>query len=111
MNYGEIYLVDFNKSVGHEYEGKRPGIIIESDNQLKTSNIVTIIALTSKIDNHHHDDILIKMDNRNRLNSDSLIKVNHIESFDRSRFSIKIGIADKETLEKIKKYLKKHFDL
>ncbi len=46
-----------------------------------------------------------------QLKFDSLIKVYNIISFDYSRFINKIGVADKEILNKIKNYLTKHFDL
>jgi len=45
--YGDIVLVDFSPSVGHEYQDKRPSIIVQSNKQLKRSNLVTIIPLTS----------------------------------------------------------------
>lgn len=111
MNYGDIYFVNFDKSIGHEYMGLRPAVIIQSNHQLKITNTITIMPLTSKIDKCHSDDVIIKKNDRNRLISDSLIKVHQIKSFDPSRFTKKIGIADDEILEKIKEYLKKHFGI
>jgi mRNA interferase MazF len=108
---GELFLVNFNPGLGHEYQGKRPAIVIESNKQLKKSNLVTILPLTSNLDNRIADDIIIEADKSNRLKFDSLIKVYDIISFDRSRFINKIGITNKNILSKIKKYLLEHFNL
>ena len=51
MKYGDIYWVDFDKSIGHEYKGRRPALIIQSDKQLKRVNMITIMPFSSKIDN------------------------------------------------------------
>lgn len=111
MKYGEIYLVDFDKSVGHEYQGKRPALIIQSDKQLKRTNVITVMPLTSQMNNPHSDDIVILQDEENRLFSKSLIKVHQIKSFDRRRFIKRIGKSKPEILKKIKNYLKIHFEV
>lgn len=108
---GELFLVDFNPCSGHEYQGKRPALVIESDGQIMRSNLVTILPLTSNLDNKTDDDIFIEADKDNRLKFDSIIKVYNIVSFDRLRFVNKIGKIDKKTLRLVKDYLLKHFDI
>lgn len=108
---GEIYLVDFDPSVGHEFKKQRPAIIIQSDNTLMKSNLVTVLALTSNIQNKLNNDILIKKNSKNKLFADSIIKVHTLHSFDKSRFIKKIGEANASTVSSIKSYLKNHFDL
>ncbi len=109
--HGGIYWVSFSPSVGHEYYGGRPAVVIQGDKALRKSSLVTVVPLTSRLDKKHADDILVKVDEGNRLYTDSLIKVHNIESFDRSRFGKRIGIVSKETEIEIKRYLKTHFDL
>jgi len=108
---GDLFLVDFNPGTGHEYQGKRPALVIESDKQIKKSNLITILPLTSNLDNRVVDDIFIKVNKDNRLKFDSIIKVYNIISFDYSRFVNKIGEVDREILKKARNYLLKHFDL
>ena len=110
MKYGEIWIVAYNDSMGHEYQKDRPSLIIESGVQLDVTNVITIIPCTSK-DNLHKDDIIIVKTSNNNLLYDSVLKVHHIQSFDKTRFLNKLGEADKEILEQVKIYLKKHFDL
>lgn len=109
MKFGDIYLVNFDPSTGHEYQSKRPALIIQTDEQLCQSNMVTIMPLTSKTNNSHGDDIELVADSGNRLYRNSLIKVHHINSFDRTRFLYQIGHADESTMGKVGEYLKKHF--
>jgi len=111
MKQGEIWLVKFLNSVGHEYKKERPALIIETDYQIKKSSVFTIIPLTSNSNNKIRDDILVVKDSQNRLYCNSVLKVHHIQSFDKSRFVKRIGVVKKEIIEQVKNYLKIHFGL
>jgi len=111
MKQGELWLVQFLNSVGHEFKGMRPSLIIESDLQISKSSIFTILPLTSNINNKLRDDILVIKDSQNRLFCDSILKVHQIQSFDRSRFVKRIGVVKKDLINQVKDYLKNHFDL
>ena len=111
LSFGDIVWTEFDPSIGHEYQNKRPAIVIQSDKQLRETNLVTIIPLTSQKDNCMPDDILIAACKENNLMRDSLAKVYCITSFDYARFDKVIGKINKETIIKIKDYLKKHFDI
>lgn len=121
MKYGEIWFVNFdaidesadsqvNRPVGHEYLKKRPALIIQSDDQLKITTVVSIMPM-SKSENCHKDDIRVKKSGKNRLFFDSLIKVHQIQTFDLCRFIHKIGDIEEEYLEQVKEYIKRHFGL
>jgi len=109
--YGDIWFVEFEPSIGHEFNGKRPAVVIQSDLQLAKSNLITVAAITSRVDKSHEDDIFIAKDAINSLFCDSLIKIHNIESFDYCRFIKKIGRADDAVMGQIKKYLLRHFGL
>lgn len=111
MKQGELWLVEFLNSVGHEFKGARPALIIESDLQISKSSVFTIIPLTSNMNNKLRDDILIIKNNQNKLFCDSILKVHQIQSFDGARFSKRIGIVKKDILKQVKGYLRSHFDL
>lgn len=111
IEYGGIYWVSFAPSVGHEYQGKRPAVVIQGNRSLAKANVATVMPLTSQISKPHSDDILIKADKTNNLYGDSLVKVHHIESFDQSRFIKHIGKMDDANMKKIQAYLKGHFEL
>lgn len=111
MKQGEIWLMEFLNSVGHEFKGVRPALIIESDFQISKSSVFTILPLTSNMNNQLRDDILVVKDSQNKLFCDSILKVYRIQSFDSARFNKRIGIVKKDILKQVKDYLRSHFDL
>ena len=111
ISFGDVVWVEFDPSVGHEYQSKRPAIVVQSDEQLKKTNLVTIIPLTSQKGNRMPDDILVEACKENNLMSDSIAKVYCVTSFDYTRFEKVIGKINEEIAIKIKEYFKKHFDI
>jgi len=111
MKQGEIWLVRYDPSVGHEFKKDRPAVILSSDDILNYSSLVTVMAITSNLSDCLSNDIEVIKDKTNNLYADSVIKVYHLSSFDKQRFIKKIGGVDKTALVKIKNYLKKHFDI
>ncbi len=111
LEFGDVVWTEFDPSVGHEFQNKRPAIVIQSSEQSRKSNLVTVVPLTSNTQNLTQDDILISADSENNLKADSVAKVYYVTSFDYSRFSKKIGKINTDTVSLIKAYLRKHFDL
>jgi len=111
MKQGEIWIVNFSPSQGHEFRKERPAVIISSNQVLKSSNLITVLPIISNVYNCLDDDIKIIRDNQNRLFMDSIVKVAHVSSFDKknNRFIKKIGLINNDVLYQIKKYLLKHF--
>ena len=99
---GQIWLVNFDPSVGHEYRKVRPALIIQSDQYIKPAALLTVIPISSQINKQSELDILLKKDIKNRLMTDSLIKTKQISSFDSRRFFKLIGVASEEMLEEVK---------
>jgi mRNA interferase MazF len=111
MKQGEIWLVNFSPSFGHEFRKERPALIIESDSEIKKSSVATVMPLTSNLGNKVNNDFLIQKNNKNKLFKDSVLKVSYIKSFDKKRFKKRLGEIKKTTLKKVQKYISKHFDL
>ncbi len=102
---GQIWIVNFEPSFGHEYQKIRPALIIQNDKYIDSGNLLTVIPISSQTANPMEFDILIRANCHNRLMKDSLLKIKHISSFDKRRFIKLIGIADKETMENADKHL------
>ena len=60
---GDIILMDFNPSLGHEQKGYRPGLIINHPLLSKTSPFVWIVPISSG--NYQHPSH-VKLDNRTK---------------------------------------------
>ena len=74
MKRGEIWLVNFDPSVGHEYQKVRPALIIESNTYLPLGDLVTVVPISSQIQKSGILDVLIPKNPDNRLMDDSLAK-------------------------------------
>ena len=95
---GQIWLVNFDPSFGHEYRKMRPALIVQNDDHIKDRDLVAVIPLSSKVDKKTVLDVLIKKDGKNRLRNDSLLKVKQISSFDQRRFIRLIGSVSGEVM-------------
>ncbi len=108
--HGEIWLMNCEPSVGHEYRGIRPALVVQAV-ELDNSRLITVVPLSTKIDKGNLCDIVILKDTMNRLQSDSLAKIQHIQSRDRSRFDFYIGKVSDESLRQVKESLRVHLGL
>ncbi len=88
---GQLWLVNFDPSVGHEYQKIRPALVIQQNRYIPLSNLLTVIPLSSQTTKSVAIDLLIPKDAQNRLMKDSLVKTYQISSFDKSRFIKYIG--------------------
>jgi mRNA interferase MazF len=102
---GQIWLVNFEPSFGHEYKKVRPALIIQSNKHIGSSNLLTIIPISSKVSKQSELDILLKKDSQNRLLHDSLIKIKQISSFDKRRFIKLIGNVSQYIMGKVENTL------
>lgn len=109
MNQGEIYLVNFDPSIGHEYRKVRPALVIQSKEITRISSLVTVMPISSKTETWQEPDVLICKDSKNRLSSDSVIRVRQISTFDARRFIKRIGEVNSPVLRKVRGYQRKHF--
>lgn len=107
----DVFLVNFDPSVGHEYKKIRPAVVIQSEKTIKSSALITIMPITSQLSNCQKEDIEVKKSATNGLYSDSLVKVGCVHSFDRKRFLKKIGDIPEEIMAKIIEYLRVHFNI
>lgn len=109
--FGDIYLVKFDPSTGHEYKNARPALVIQEENISRVSPYVTVLPVTSQLEKHSPADVFIAKDGKNKLAVDSVIKVHHISSFDRTRLAHFIGQASSPTIRQVRGYLRRHFGL
>lgn len=109
MKKGEIWLVNFDPALGHEFQKVRPALVLQSVKI--ASKLITVMPLSSQVSNKSTSDIFLKKDSKNRLFADSLIKVQQISSFDKKRLIHYVGVVSQKTLKQIDKYIKEHFNL
>ncbi|SLM29867.1 Transcriptional modulator of MazE/toxin, MazF [Desulfamplus magnetovallimortis] len=98
---GQIWLVNFDPSIGHEYRKIRPALIIQQDIYISSSGLLTVIPISSKIEKLTELDLLLEKDESNRLMKNSLLKTKQISSFDKKRFIKFIGTVEAKIMEAV----------
>ena len=98
---GQIWLVNFEPSIGHEYRKVRPALIVQQDDYIKLGSLLTVIPISTQVKKRQELDVYIVKDIENRLFKDSLIKIMQISSFDRQRFFKYIGNLNNDIMSHI----------
>ena len=64
MKRGEVWLINFDPSVGGEIQKKRPAIIVSNDAANRNLNRVQVVPLTSNISRIYPSEALITLQGR-----------------------------------------------
>lgn len=112
LQHGHIYFVEFEPSAGHEFKKTRPAVLISSDELIKRSNFISCVPFTGNTNNIvATDDVLVKKDVGNNLFADSILKAQHVSTFDKHRIKKYVGILNGSTLKNLKNLIIRNFDL
>ena len=113
INQGEIWMVNFEPSVGSEIQKLRPAIVV-NDDRIGRFGIKIVVPITQWKEQYNDYPWIIKIipDEINGLSKDSSIECFQIKSFAVDRFDKKIGEIDKSLLlqEDVKTECKKAID-
>ena len=112
LKHGHIYLVEFNPSSGHEFQKMIPAVILSSEELIQRSNLISCVPFTGNTGNIvDGDDILIKKSKQNNLFSDSVLKTQHISTFDKRRVKKYIGELGETAFNSLKKVVANNFNI
>src|SRR5665213_1445196 len=106
MKQGEIWLVSLDPTIGSEIRKTRPAIIV-NDNTLGKLPLKIIVPLTDWKDRYEMASWMVKIepDKQNKLTKNSSADCFQIRSIAEERCVKKIGQADIETMNRIRKGL------
>jgi mRNA interferase MazF len=95
---GDIYLVNFDPTIGAEIKKTRPAVILQNDIANRHSPITIVAAVTSQFeDSLYPTEVLIKAP-EGGLSVDSVAPLNQIRSIDKRRLVKRLGIVKLETM-------------
>ena len=98
---GDIYLVQFDPSVGHEIQKTRPAVIIQNDVSNQYSPITIVAAISSQFsDPPFPREVLIEPE-ESGLPRRSTVIVNQIRSVDRRRLAKKMGRLSGQSIRRL----------
>ncbi|MTJ07818.1 type II toxin-antitoxin system PemK/MazF family toxin [Anabaena sp. UHCC 0253] len=100
---GEIYLVNFEPTIGSEIKKTRPALILQNDIANQHSSITIVAAITSQFTAPlYPTEVLIKS-SVSGLQFDSVILLNQIRSIDKQRLIKRLGILTSIIMEDVDK--------
>ncbi len=103
---GEIYVVNFEPTVGAEIKKSRPAVIIQNDIANRWSPITIVAAITSKFDDERRYPTQVAVQApEGGLRVDSVILLNQIRSVDTSRLVRRLGVLRTETVREVDRAL------
>jgi mRNA interferase MazF len=99
---GEIYLVAFDPTVGHEIQKTRPALVIQNDVSNQHSPITIVAAISSQFGNPPQPrEVLLATGGKTGLTQPSAVIMNQIRSIDRTRLVKRLGTVDPATMRRI----------
>jgi len=104
---GDVYLVSFDPTVGHEIKKTRPAVVIQNDIGNRNSAVTIVAALTSKVSLIPFPvEVLVTPTKGNGLATPSSIQLNQIRSVDRQRLFKRLGTLDTATMSRVDQAIK-----
>ena len=100
---GEIWLIDFDPTVGSEISKKRPCIVVNS-NSIGILPLRIVVPVTSWQEKFNISPWLIKIpkNSQNKLKNDSAADTFQVKSVSNNRFIKKLGNISHQKIEEIK---------
>ena len=102
---GEIYIVNFDPTVGAEIKKTRPALVLQNDIANRHSPITIVAAITSKYDaTLYPTEVLVKPP-EGGLTTNAVVLLNQIRSIDKGRLIKSLGLLKPATMQKVDRAL------
>jgi mRNA interferase MazF len=108
---GEIFLVNFDPTVGTEIRKTRPALILQNDISNEYSPITIVAAITSQFDQTLYPTEVLVQPPEGGLKNKSVVLLNHVRSIDKQRLIKRMGSLKFETMKKVNLALQLSFGL
>lgn len=98
---GEVYLINFDPTVGAEIRKNRPALILQNDVANRHSPITIVAAITSQFSEPLYPTEVKVPAREGGLTVDSVVLLNQVRSIDRQRLIRRLGKLKPTTLAAI----------
>jgi mRNA interferase MazF len=102
---GEVYLVNFDPTVGAETKKTRPALVLQNDVANRYSPITIVAAVTSHVQEPLYPTEVLVAVGEGGMNVASVVLLNQIRSIDKRRLVKLLGALKPSTMEKIDRAL------
>lgn len=103
---GDIYLVHFDPTVGHEIQKTRPAVIIQNDVSNQYSPITIVAAISSQFSDPPFPREVVIGPQESGLLKPSAVIVNQLRSVDRQRLAKKLGRISGQSMRRVDEAIK-----
>lgn len=107
---GDVYLVNFDPTIGFEVKKTRPAVIVSNDVNNANSPIISITPITSNVSKIFSFEVELPA-GPSGITKKSKAMINQTRAVDKARLIKYIGSLDSQIIEKINKVLKLHYDI
>jgi mRNA interferase MazF len=97
---GEIWLVNFDPSIGSEIQRTRPALVIQNDVGNRASPVTIVAAITTTLKRIYPFQVHLPA-GEGGLHEDSVVTLNHIRSIDRRRLVQRLGKVPPTTMRAV----------
>src|SRR3990167_1524226 len=94
---GDVYLVNFDPTIGSEIKKTRPAVIIQNDLANRYSSTVIVVAISSQFDEMLYPTEVRITPPEGGMIKNSVILANQIRSIDKQRLGKRLGKVNEET--------------
>jgi mRNA interferase MazF len=98
---GEVYLVNFDPTIGAEIQKTRPALIVQNDIANRHSPITIVAAITSQFGEPLYPTEVLIQPPEGGLTIASVALLNQVRSIDKRRLIRRIGVLAPATMERI----------
>jgi len=107
---GDVYLVNFDPTIGSEVKKTRPAVIVSNDVNNANSTIISITPITSNVSRIFSFEVELPAGSGG-ITIKSKAMINQTRAVDKARLIKHIGSLDSLIIEKINRALKLHYDI
>ena len=99
---GDVFLVSFDPTIGHEIKKTRPALVLQNDVGNEHSPLTIVAAITSSISRFRYPvEVVVEPDKANGLELRSAIRLDQIRTVDKRRLIKRLGSADARTMREV----------
>ena len=99
---GEVYLVSFDRTVGHEIKKTRPALVIQNDIGNRHSSLSIVAAITSKVSPDLYPvEVIVQPSTTNGLDVLSAIRLDQIRTIDKQRLIKRLGAVGPSVMQRV----------
>ena len=110
LQRGQVVWVDLDPALGSEASGRRPALVISSDENNKFMPTLTIAPLTSSVKKLYPFEVFVE-GTEVGLTKDSKVQVQQMRTLSRERVVASIGVAGVTTMLLVDEAIKLHLGL